>query len=91
MKVGVFFRFDKTLHIDYVHFTIRIGSFSRDDLLRLETNFLEYARMIKKVDLGAYVYTEDPLNLKYGIGRICLIHEKSPVWKRNKKKFSVNE
>lgn len=80
LKVGVFFRFDKTLHIDYVHFTIRIGSFSRDDLLRLETNFLEYAHMIKKIDLSPYVYTEDPLKFKYVIGRIWLIHEKSPVW-----------
>lgn len=80
LKVGVFFRFDKTLHIDYVHFVIYTHSFPRKDLVPLEKNFLDYTRLLKKFDLSPYVYTDDPSKFEYGIGRIWLIHEKSPVW-----------
>lgn len=80
LKVGVFFRFNKTFHIDYVHFVIYRNSFSKEDLVRLEKNFLEYMRIIKKVDLSPYVYTDNPEKFNYGIGRIWLIYEKSSVW-----------
>lgn len=80
LKVGVFFRFNKTFHIDYVHFVIYRNSFSKEDLVRLEKNFLEYMRRIKEVDLSPYVSTDDPVKFTYGIGRIWLIYEKSSVW-----------
>ncbi len=78
-KVGVFFRFDKTLHIDYVHFIIYVRVFHRDDLSRLEKNFLTYVHLLKKVDLGDYVYTDDPTKFEPGIGRLWLIRENSDV------------
>lgn len=80
LKVGMFFRFNKTFHIDYVHFVIYRRIFTKEDLLPLEKNFLEYMRIIKKVDLSPYVYTDNPEKFNYGIGRIWLIYEKSSVW-----------
>ncbi len=80
LKVGVFFRFDKTLHIDYVHFVIYTHSFPREDLVPLEKNFLDYTRLLKKVDLSPYLYIDNPSKFECGIGRFGLIHEKSPVW-----------
>lgn len=79
-RVGVFFRFNKSFHIDYLHFTIPSSSFSRKDLVRLEKNFLDYARLLKKVDLSPYLYTDDPAKFEYGIGRFLLIRENSSVW-----------
>lgn len=78
--IGVFFRFDKTFHMDYVHFIIRRNSFTHEDLLLLEKNLVEYVRLLKQVDLGAYVYTDDPAKFEHGIGRFWLIREKSSVW-----------
>lgn len=79
-EIGVFFRFDKTYHIDYVHFVIGSRAPSRNELIRWEKNFLEYVRLIKKVDLSPYLYTDDPAKFQYGIGRFWLIREKSSVW-----------
>lgn len=79
-RVGVFFRFNKSFHIDYLHFTIPSSSFSQKDLVRLEKNFLEYIQLLKKVDLSPYLYTEDPSKFEYGIGRFVLIRENSSVW-----------
>lgn len=79
-RVGVFFRFNKSFHIDYLHFTIPSSSFSREDLVRLEFFFLDYARLLKKVDLSPYLYTDDPAKFEYGIGRFLLIRENSSVW-----------
>lgn len=80
LRVGMFFRFDQTFHIDYVHFIIYRRSFPKEDLLSLEKNFLKYMRLIKKVDLSPYVYTDNPGKFDYGIGRFWLINEKSSVW-----------
>lgn len=79
LKAGVFFRFDKTLHIDYLHFIIYIRIFHRDNLLRLEKNFLDYVDLLKKLDLRAYVYTDDLIKFELGIGRLWLIWENSDV------------
>lgn len=79
-EVGVFFRFDRTWHIDYVHFIINSRGPSRKELLLLEKNLLEYIRLIKKVDLGEYLTTDDPEKFEYGISRGYLIRKNSPVW-----------
>lgn len=79
-EVGVFFRFNKTFHIDYLHFVINSRGPSRADLVRLEKNLLEYARLIKEIDLSPYFYTVDPENFQYGITRITLIMKNSPLW-----------
>lgn len=79
-KIGVFFCFDKTYHIIYLHFFIVKGSLSQKDLLRLEDNFLAYARLLKEFDLSPHLYTDDPAKFKRGIGRIWLIRKSSPVW-----------
>lgn len=82
--VGVFFRFDKTYHVDYIHFIIPLGDFSREDLLSLEKCFLHYARLIKKVDLKPYLYIDNPDKFVNGISRLSLIRKNSPLWERNK-------
>lgn len=79
-EVGVFFRFDKTFHIDYVHFVINSRGPSPKELLLLEKNLLEYIRLIKKVDLGEHLTTDDPEKFEYGISRGYLIRKNSPVW-----------
>lgn len=79
-RVGVFFRFNKSFHIDYLHFAIPSSFFSREDLVRLEKNFLEYGRLLKKVDLSPYLYTDNPAKFEYGIGRFVLIRKNSSVW-----------
>lgn len=78
--VGVFFRFDKTSHVDYIHFIIPLGDFSRDDLLYLEKCFLQYVRLIKKVDLKPYLYSDNPEKFVNGISRFSLIRKTSPLW-----------
>lgn len=78
--VGVFFRFDKTYHVDYIHFIIPLGDFSRDDLLRLEKCFLQYTRLIKKVDLKSYLYIDNPEKFVNGISRISLVRKASLLW-----------
>lgn len=79
-EVGVFFRFDKTLHIDYVHFIINSRGPSRKELVLLEKNLVEYIRLIKKVDLGEHLTTDDHEKFEYGISRGYLIRKNSPVW-----------
>lgn len=79
-RIGVFFCFDKTYHIIYVHFFIPKGALSSDDLVRLEDNFLAYGRLLKEFDLSPHLYTDDPAKFKRGIGRIWLIRKSSPVW-----------
>lgn len=79
-EIGVFFHFNKTFHIDYVHFVIGSRAPSRDKLIHLEKNFLEYVSLIKKFDLSPYLYTENFENFDGGIGRFWLIREKSSVW-----------
>lgn len=80
LKIGVFFRFDKTYHIDYIHFAIHRKKFSREELIPLEKNFLDYIDKIKKIDLKSYLYIAEPEKFEYGIGRIWLITKNSSVW-----------
>lgn len=47
-EIGVFFRFDKTFHIDYVHFVIGSRAPSRKELIHLGKNFLNYVCLTKK-------------------------------------------
>lgn len=79
-EIGVFFCFDKTYHIIYVHFFIPKGALSSDDLVRLEDHFLAYARLLKEFDLSPHLYTDDPAKFKRGMGRFVLIRESSPLW-----------
>lgn len=78
--VGVFFQFDKTFHIDYIHFAVPRRLFSDKDLLRLEKNFYQYTRLVKEIDLRPYLDVSDPEKFVNGISRFVLIRKTSDVW-----------
>lgn len=80
--VGVFFCFNKSLQIDYVHFIINTESsrLSHNELLDLEKNFVKYAHLMKKVNVADFGYAENSEQFCNGIGRVWLIWKKSSLW-----------
>lgn len=74
-QVGVFVCFDKTLRIQYIHFSILKRTFSYEELLPLEKYFMAYARLIKNIDLGTYLYTDNPTKFENGIFRFNLLRK----------------
>lgn len=82
-EVGVFFRFDNSLQIDYVHFVITPRSPSRRELISLEENLVEYIHLMKKVNVANYGYTDDPEKFCSFVTRGQLIRKKSSLWNEN--------